>query len=51
MTGIHGVYNDAENATVVGYYTIDGMRLNAPQKGLNIVKMSNGTSRKVMMRK
>lgn len=51
VTGIHGVYNDAENATVVGYYTIDGIRLNAPQKGLNIVKMSNGTSRKVMMRK
>lgn len=51
VTGIHGVYNDAENATVVGYYTIDGMRLNAPQKGLNIVKMSNGTSRKMLIRK
>ena len=48
MTGIHGVYNDAENATVVGYYTIDGMRLNAPQKGLNIVKMSDGRTVKVM---
>ena len=30
------------------YYTLDGKQLSAPQKGLNIVKMSDGTTRKVV---
>lgn len=40
-TAINGVTNNA-NATVVARYTADGTRLSAPQKGLNIVKLSNG---------
>lgn len=40
-TGINGVATDA-NATVVARYAADGSRLSAPQKGLNIVKLSNG---------
>lgn len=39
--------NDAD-ATVAGYFTIDGKAIAAPQQGLNIVKMSNGTVKKVM---
>lgn len=40
-TAINGVaYNT--NATVVARYAADGTRLSAPQKGLNIVKLSNG---------
>lgn len=40
-TAINGV-TDNTNATVVARYAADGTRLSAPQKGLNIVKLSNG---------
>lgn len=40
-TAINGVADNA-NATVVARYAADGTRLSAPQKGLNIVKLSNG---------
>lgn len=39
-TGINGINNT--DATVVARYAADGTRLSAPQKGLNIVKLSNG---------
>ena len=39
-----------ENAVPVEYYDIMGHRLNEPQHGLNIVKMSNGTAKKVFVR-
>lgn len=39
-TGINGISN--ANATVVARYAADGTRLSAPQKGLNIVQLSNG---------
>ena len=29
-------------------YNVDGQRISSPQKGLNIVKMSDGTTRKIM---
>ena len=37
-----------KEATIVGYYTIDGRRHNRPQSGVNIVKMSNGKAKKVL---
>lgn len=40
-TAINGVAGNT-NATVVARYAADGTRLSAPQKGLNIVKLSNG---------
>ena len=39
-TDINGISN--ADATVVARYAADGTRLSAPQKGLNIVKLSNG---------
>lgn len=39
------------NATVVARYAADGTRISAPQKGLNILKMSDGTTRKVVVSK
>ena len=39
---------DEAEATVVGYYTIDGRRHSRPQSGVNIVKMSNGKAKKVL---
>lgn len=35
--------------TVTGIYTIGGMKLSAPQRGINILRYSDGTSRKVMI--
>lgn len=34
----------------VARYTLDGQQINAPQKGVNIVKMSDGTTRKVIVK-
>ena len=30
------------------YYTIDGIKLDRPQRGINIIRMSDGTTRKMM---
>lgn len=38
------------NATVVGYYNISGTEVSAPVKGINIVKYSDGTVRKIMVK-
>ena len=35
---------------VVGRYTIDGKRISEPQRGLNILKMSDGTTKKVLVK-
>lgn len=38
-------------ASPVAYFTASGMRIAAPQAGLNIIKMSDGSVVKVMIRK
>lgn len=48
--GISSVSASDENATEVARYTIDGAKVNAPVKGLNIVKLSNGKSVKVVVK-
>lgn len=40
----------SEPVTVIARYSIDGRKLDVPQKGLNIILMSDGTSKKVMIR-
>lgn len=45
--------NDAQagsNKTVVARYTMDGQQIAAPQKGINILKMSDGTTKKVVVK-
>ena len=49
-TGINNT-TAAENATVVARYTADGTQVSAPVKGINILKMSDGTTRKVFVNK
>lgn len=46
-TGIDGVHASGE-ATVEAIYTIDGKRLSQMQNGVNIVRMSDGTTRKII---
>ena len=36
--------------SVEAYFTVDGKRLAAPAKGMNIVRMSDGTTRKIVVR-
>lgn len=47
--GVSSVVADKENP-VVGYYTIGGAQINAPQKGINIVKYADGTTKKIILK-
>jgi hypothetical protein len=47
-SGIETIENTA--SLVEGFYTLDGKRLSTPVKGMNVIKMSNGTTRKVVIR-
>ena len=39
---------DSKSAVITDCYNLQGIRLNAPRQGLNIVKVSNGTVKKVL---
>ena len=45
--GVEGVKTDNEK-TEVSRYAIDGKKLSEPQNGINIIKMSDGTTKKVI---
>lgn len=47
-TGIESANN--EEATVVGIYDINGVKLNEIQDGMNILRMSDGSTIKIMMK-
>ena len=49
-TGIKGITGDntSSKATVTSSYDLNGKQFSQPQKGLNILKMSDGTTRKVV---
>lgn len=49
LTGISNVINWNE-VKEIGRYTIDGQKLNAPTKGINLVKLSNGQTIKVVVK-
>ena len=44
---VKSVESDAK-AEEMERYNVSGQKINSPQKGLNIVKMSDGTTRKIM---
>ena len=48
-TGISSI-NHNNNVAIEACYAADGTKLSAPQKGINILKMSDGTTRKVMVK-
>ena len=39
---------DSESVVIIDCYNLQGIRLNAPRQGLNIVKVRNGTVKKVL---
>ena len=46
-TGVATVTTDGD-ASIQAIYSTDGRRLNELQRGLNIVRMSNGTTQKIL---
>ena len=50
IEGVKVVENTTGDATPVAYYSLSGVRLSAPQKGVNIVKMADGTVKKVLVK-
>ena len=48
FAGIDGVTND--EAEPKAFYSVDGKRIETQQKGINIIRMSDGTTRKVVMK-
>ena len=47
-TVVHEIGGEETEAKVIGNYSINGKQLSAPQKGLNIIRMSDGTTRKIV---
>jgi hypothetical protein len=49
-TGIECIEKPTTSNIPAGIYNINGMRINSLQRGLNIVKMGDGTIKKVMVK-
>jgi hypothetical protein len=51
LTAINSVYADAEKkGEVIGIYDLNGTKKQSMQRGLNIIRMSDGTTKKVMVK-
>ena len=48
--GIGGVKAAEEEVTEIARYDLNGRKLDKPQKGLNIIRYSDGTTRKVLIK-
>ncbi|MDD6500871.1 MAG: hypothetical protein PUF38_03110 [Bacteroidales bacterium] len=49
-TGIEEVETDKTAPTIVGYYDLNGKLINGKQRGTAIVRYSDGTTRKVLVK-
>ena len=49
-TGIEEVGTDKTAPTIVGYYDLNGKRINGKQRGAVIVRYADGTTRKVLVK-
>lgn len=51
-TGIDDVAGteDSEDRTIEGYYNLQGQRMAEPQRGVNIIRYSDGTAKKVFIK-
>ena len=53
LTGIEGVEIEEAAQPVampVGIYSLNGTRLSAPPRGINIIRMADGSVRKIMVK-
>ena len=49
-TGIEALETDTTTPAIVGYYDLNGRPINGKQRGAVILRYSDGTSRKVMVK-
>ncbi len=51
-TGINGIFTDNKTADkrIVEYYNLNGQKVNATRKGIQIVRYADGTTRKMIMK-
>ncbi len=49
VNGIDGVNADGQTEAS-GCYTFDGKRISTPQKGVNVIRYSDGTTKKVYVK-
>ncbi len=49
-TAIDGIDSGSDDTTIVGVYSVNGVRQEGLQRGINIVKFSDGTTRKVVIK-
>ncbi|MBQ3991232.1 MAG: leucine-rich repeat protein [Bacteroidales bacterium] len=51
LGGVEGVETDDETKTVEGYYNLQGVRIDNPERGqVGIVRLTDGTAKKVVVR-
>lgn len=50
VSGISNSVAAGKEVKEVGRYSIDGAKISAPVKGINVIKMSDGTTRKVVVK-
>ena len=50
VTAINRIYDDEAEGRIVGIYDLNGRKLERLQRGMNIVRMSDGTSKKVVVK-
>jgi hypothetical protein len=48
-TSIDSVHS-MDNSDIEGYYTINGLKLEKPVKGINIIRYNNGKTKKVILK-
>ncbi len=50
LAGIESISKDNNDIEIIAYYSLDGKRYSAPQRGFNIVVYSNGKTEKLIMK-
>ena len=50
VTAINRIYDDEAEGRIVGIYDLNGRKLERLQRGMNIVRMSDGTTKKVVIK-
>ena len=50
VTAINRIYDDEAEGRIVGIYDLNGRKLERLQRGMNIVRMSDGTTKKIVVK-
>ena len=50
-SGIKNIGSQSDSKTIVGYFSLEGLRYNEPQEGVNIVKYADGSTQKMIYNK